>query len=154
MLGHGFIKKPDRLAVLDPNRDGNDISGGSGEVEHIFARFSRAREEILIAMRSKQRKSLLDFMLGGNYNNFLWQRRHLKLLHKMHFGAGPEHSEDSDHGKLAEHAEKPGRDRQTEHRERLEQFKNSQRPEQAERGRETEHGDRSGHGERLEYRGE
>ena len=79
---HSFKpSKSDRLAIIDPNNPDNDISGGSRNVMLIFARFSRAREEILGAMRSSGRKSLLDWMLGGDYNSFLWQREHLKMIY-------------------------------------------------------------------------
>ena len=37
-------------------------------------------------MGSKNRKSLLDWLLGGDYNSFLWQRRHLKELFRQCFG--------------------------------------------------------------------
>lgn len=73
--------KSDRLAIVDPNNPDNDISGGSKKVALIFARFSRAREEILSAMRSSGRKSLLDWMLGGDYNSFLWQRERLRTIY-------------------------------------------------------------------------
>jgi len=73
--------KSDRLAIIDPNNRDNDISGGSRNVMLIFARFSRAHEEILSAMRSSGRKSLLDWMLGGDYNSFLWQRDRLRTIY-------------------------------------------------------------------------
>ena len=46
-----------------------------------------AHEEIIRAMESSNRPSYLDWMLGGDYNTFLWQRRHLKELHEQHLGA-------------------------------------------------------------------
>ncbi|MCJ1386164.1 hypothetical protein MMC17_009290 [Xylographa soralifera] len=83
--------KPDRLAIMDPNQPGNDISGGSRNVMLIFARFSRARDEILNAMENTNRASLLDWMLGGNYNTFLWQRARLRKLYSHKRGnLGPE----------------------------------------------------------------
>ncbi|MCJ1438581.1 hypothetical protein MMC27_007971 [Xylographa pallens] len=78
---HNKPLKPDRLAIMDPNQPGNDISGGSRNVMLIFARFSRARDEILNAMENTNRASLLDWMLGGNYNAFLWQRARLRKLY-------------------------------------------------------------------------
>ena len=84
--------KADRLAIIDPNKADNDISGGSKNVMLIFSRFSRAREEILQAMRSSNRASLLDWMLGGNYNNFLWQRNRLRECYDAQRGdLGPDH---------------------------------------------------------------
>ncbi|MCJ1398903.1 hypothetical protein MMC11_002104 [Xylographa trunciseda] len=78
--------KPDRLAIMDPNKSDNDISGGSRNVMLIFARFSRARDEILNAMGNSNRTSLLDWMLGGNYNTFLWQRARLRKLYSQKRG--------------------------------------------------------------------
>ncbi|MCJ1477192.1 hypothetical protein MMC13_005863 [Lambiella insularis] len=78
--------KPDRLAIIDPNKPDNDISGGSRNVMLIFARFSRAREELLDAMNSPNRASLLDWMLGGNYDTFMWQRAHLRKLYIQKWG--------------------------------------------------------------------
>ena len=78
---------------MDPNQPDNDISGGSKNVVLIFARFSRAHEEILRAMNAPNRPSLLDWMLGGNYNTFLWQRQRLKRLYRERYGClEPEHS--------------------------------------------------------------
>ena len=74
--------------MLDPNRKDNDISGGSRQIAFIFERFSHAREEILRAMRSPSRISLLDWMLGGNYESFLWHRFRLRQLHDDQFNSG------------------------------------------------------------------
>ncbi|MCJ1285584.1 hypothetical protein MMC26_004925 [Xylographa opegraphella] len=99
--------KPDRLAIMDPNQKGNDISGGSRNVMLIFARFSRARAEILDAMENTNRASLLDWMLGGNYNTFLWQRARLRNLYGHQQGnLGPEdagsHSKSQGRGELVQ----------------------------------------------------
>ena len=78
---------------MDPNKIDNDISGGSRNVMLVFARFSRARDEILNAMKSSNRASLLDWMLGGNYNTFLWQRARLSKLYTQKWGnPGPENA--------------------------------------------------------------
>ena len=53
----------------------------------IFQRFSRAREEILSAMHSSSGQSLLEWMLGGNYDNFLWQRQRLRKLYQEKYGS-------------------------------------------------------------------
>ena len=71
----------DRLTIIHPNT-GNDIAGGSQEIDLIFERFSAARESILSALRAKTSGSPLEWMLGGNYNDALWQRRRLKELHE------------------------------------------------------------------------
>lgn len=78
--------KADRLAIIDPNKPDNDISGGSKNVMQIFHRFARAHFEILKAMKSPNRPSLLDWSLGGNYESFMWQRDHLRRLYRHHWG--------------------------------------------------------------------
>jgi non-canonical poly(A) RNA polymerase PAPD5/7 len=70
------------LAIVDPNNPANDISGGSSEVMRIFDRFSKAHAEILAAMKAPDRRSLLDWSLGGNYESFVRQRNHLLGLYK------------------------------------------------------------------------
>lgn len=66
---------------MDPNDPDNDISGGSRNVTLIFDRFSRAHLEIMKAIKSPTRPSLLDWMLGGDYGTFANQRRHLQKLY-------------------------------------------------------------------------
>ncbi|KAL8792861.1 MAG: hypothetical protein Q9195_004591 [Heterodermia aff. obscurata] len=78
--------KADRLAIIDPNTPENDISGGSKNISLIFDRFSKAHEEIMIAMKDPTRVSLLDWMLGGDYENFTWQRDHLRDLYERKWG--------------------------------------------------------------------
>ena len=76
----------DRLAIIDPNKSDNDISGGSKNVMQIFDRFAIAHLEILKAMKSPNRPSLLDWSLGGNYEAFVWQRDHLRSLYRQRWG--------------------------------------------------------------------
>ena len=75
----------DRLAIMDPNNRSHDISGGSRLVLDIFAHFAKAHSQIIAAMRAKDRPSLLDWMLGGNYESFIWQRNHLKNLYNERY---------------------------------------------------------------------
>ena len=56
-------------------------------MELILARFSRAHEEILYALSRPNRVSALDWMLGGDYNDFLWQRQRLKNVYLEKFGS-------------------------------------------------------------------
>lgn len=79
--------KGHRLAIMDPNQPENDISGGSKNIMLIFDCFSQAHEEILDAMNSPGRRSLLDWPLGGNYGTFEWQRNHLRALFKERWGS-------------------------------------------------------------------
>lgn len=79
--------KADRLAIIDPNKPDNDISGGSKNVMQIFDRFARAHLEILKAMKSPNRPSVLDWLLGGDYESFVWQRDHLRRLYRQQWGS-------------------------------------------------------------------
>ena len=79
--------KADRLAIIDPNKPDNDISGGSKNVMQIFDRFARAHLEILKAMKSPNRPSVLDWLLGGDYESFVWQRDHLRRLYRQRWGS-------------------------------------------------------------------
>lgn len=72
---------------MDPNDPDNDISGGSRNVMLIFDRFSQAHLELMKAMKSPTRLSLLDWMLGGEYAIFRYQRSHLQKLYRHTRGA-------------------------------------------------------------------
>ncbi|KAL8790769.1 MAG: hypothetical protein Q9213_000393 [Squamulea squamosa] len=76
-----------KLAILDPNNPDNDISGGSKNVGRIFDLFSQAYDEIMKAMKSQTRISLLDWALGGNYENFTIQRERLRGLYNARWGS-------------------------------------------------------------------
>ena len=73
---------------MDPNKAGNDISVGSKNVSFIFECFAYAYSDILKAMKRSDRPSLLDWMLGGDYGTFSWQRNHLRKVYRDQFG-GP-----------------------------------------------------------------
>lgn len=47
----------------------------------IFERFAHAHKEILQAMKTPGRMSLLDWSLGGNYDSFTYQRNRLRGLY-------------------------------------------------------------------------
>ena len=47
----------------------------------ILDQFSEAHAAILTAIKGSSRLSLLDWMLGGNYESFGWQRNHLLNLY-------------------------------------------------------------------------
>ena len=46
----------------------------------IFDQFSEAHTAILTAIKESNRPSLLNWLLGGNYESFGWQRNHLLNL--------------------------------------------------------------------------
>lgn len=77
----------ERLAIMDPNRPGNDISGGSHNVTLILRCFSEAHKHIIAAMRGSNRQSLLEETLGGNYEPILWQRDHLRRVYEEQWGS-------------------------------------------------------------------
>ncbi|KAL8638908.1 MAG: hypothetical protein Q9228_003980 [Teloschistes exilis] len=87
----------EKLTIRDPNNRDNDISGGSRNISLIFRLFSQAHHEIMKNMRSQDRMSLLDWMLGGNYESFVTQRQRLQELYKTQWGV----SEPSTSGPLA-----------------------------------------------------
>ena len=47
----------------------------------ILDQFSEAHAAILTAIKESNRSSALNWMLGGNYESFGWQRRHLLNLY-------------------------------------------------------------------------
>ncbi len=47
----------------------------------IFDQFSEAHTAILTAIKESNRPSLLNWLLGGNYESFGWQRNHLLNLY-------------------------------------------------------------------------
>ncbi|KAK5001191.1 hypothetical protein LTR66_000068 [Elasticomyces elasticus] len=84
-----FGKTPrDRLTIMDPNRAGNDISGGSKNIDLIFRCFADACSALKQRMYDLQRMdfasrkdaSVLHCMWGGDYSSFEAQRRRLRKL--------------------------------------------------------------------------
>lgn len=79
-------KQLPKLAILDPNKPDNDISGGSKNVGRVFDLFSQAHNETMEAMKSNA-YSLLGWALGGNYRNFTLQRQRLRGLYEARWGS-------------------------------------------------------------------
>lgn len=83
--------KPDRLQILDPNNENNDISLGSHKVKTIFEAFAvafrqlRSRMAELDGMTIEERKgqSLLGAVLAGNYQSFGYQRDHMRKIFEL-----------------------------------------------------------------------
>lgn len=93
LLHSGQIRKAavDRLMVIDPNRNDNDIAGGSRHIRLIADKLSEAKSELFKAMDacrhdSASTPSLLAWMLGGDYDSFAWYRRNLKRVHNDLWG--------------------------------------------------------------------
>lgn len=81
----GRPEKPDGLSIQDPNRPENNISGGSRKAEDCFAAFGEAYDTLRDRMDmcksgNKIGKSLLGYVLGGNYDSYISQRQHLNNL--------------------------------------------------------------------------
>ncbi|KAG8529940.1 uncharacterized protein KY384_005421 [Bacidia gigantensis] len=77
--------RPDRLTIMDPNNPDRDIAGGSHKVLAIFAQFAEAQRRIMAAMKSTNRPSLLDWMLGGSYRELIDQRARLRSLYNVRY---------------------------------------------------------------------
>lgn len=78
-------EKLDGLSIQDPNKPDNNISGGSRKAGDVFRAFAAAYDTLsdrMDAAKSGQNigTSLLGHVLGGNYNSYIMQRRHLKTL--------------------------------------------------------------------------
>ncbi|KAK0671868.1 putative Poly(A) RNA polymerase protein [Cercophora samala] len=79
-------KNYDRLSIIDPNNEENDISGGSSNTGNIFALFARAHDDLRNKMRSlaedprRGKGSILGVIMGGNYSSFEEQRSFLENL--------------------------------------------------------------------------
>lgn len=81
----GFVEKADRLSIQDPNRLNNNISGGSSKASEVFKAFAAAHDTLTDRMRALKGgvdigHSLLETVLGGNYETYVRQRHLLKSL--------------------------------------------------------------------------
>lgn len=81
----GRQEKPDGLSIQDPNRLDNNISGGSHQAQAAFNAFKDAYhtlEDRMTASSNGQNigPSILECVLGGNYETYLSQRAHMKTL--------------------------------------------------------------------------
>ena len=78
----GRKEKQDNLYIQDPNRPDNNISGGSYKVLDIFNAFSEAHAMLLerakaIRLGTEPGTSLLDAIIGGNYEAYHRHRDHM-----------------------------------------------------------------------------
>jgi non-canonical poly(A) RNA polymerase PAPD5/7 len=87
-------KSYDRLSIIDPNNRTNDISGGSFNFESVTRGFRQALDTLrrrmgeLAGQEPAERAdaSILEAVLGGNYENFDRQREYLRRLHEKTVG--------------------------------------------------------------------
>lgn len=80
--------------MVDPNKEDNDVSGGTAKIKNIFAAFSKAHrllDEQMSMARSvpdnrRKRSSILNCILGGDYSSFDLQRLRLEQLYDKEKG--------------------------------------------------------------------
>lgn len=92
------MNKLHRLAIVDPNRPDNDISGGTRHILTILEHFSsahRALQQRMAALSHAEitthgTESILGVILSGNYSSFKTQRNRLRRLYEERCGV--EHS--------------------------------------------------------------
>lgn len=69
------------LSIQDPNRPENNISGGSHKAFEVFKAFRSAYRVLKDRIDSKNSgRSILECLLGGNYETYIMQRRHMQTL--------------------------------------------------------------------------
>ncbi|KAF7509583.1 hypothetical protein GJ744_007621 [Endocarpon pusillum] len=83
---HYNSDKPNRLAIVDPNKADNNISGGTAEIDLIFRCFSNAYSQLSARMAERQdagttSKSLLVDLLGGDFEAYGQQRERLRRIY-------------------------------------------------------------------------
>jgi non-canonical poly(A) RNA polymerase PAPD5/7 len=81
----GYVERADGLSIQDPNRLNNNISGGSRKAPDVFRAFSAAHDTLTDRMHALKGgldigHSLLECILGGNYETYMRQRHLLKSL--------------------------------------------------------------------------
>ena len=82
-----------RLSIMDPNNDANDISGGTGNIQVIKQCFSMAYYDLQKEMANlhfadnaeRRDCSILGTILAGNYSSFVEQRNRLQKIYEMKF---------------------------------------------------------------------
>lgn len=89
----GVVYKANKLGkkftILDPNRQGNDISGGAHNTETIVDAFAWAYDELQARMSElsklpiaeRRNQSILDVIIGADYSSFDIQRNHLEYMY-------------------------------------------------------------------------
>ncbi|KAF2027374.1 Nucleotidyltransferase [Setomelanomma holmii] len=81
----GRPEKDDGLSIQDPNRPDNNISGGSRRAVEALKVFADAHDTLKHRMELSKLgqdigPSILDSIIGGNYETYIKQRRHLRTL--------------------------------------------------------------------------
>ncbi|KAM0720809.1 hypothetical protein Q7P37_003094 [Cladosporium fusiforme] len=73
----------ERLTIIDPNNPDNDISGGSHKIDTVFGRFRTSYSELQRHMAQIHANkistlSILECIIGGNYESVDYQRERLR----------------------------------------------------------------------------
>ena len=77
----GREERLDGLSIQDPNRPENNISGGSHKAREVFSAFGAAYRVLKDRIDSRSPgRSILECLLGGNYETYIMQRRHMQTL--------------------------------------------------------------------------
>ena len=76
----------ERLTIIDPNNPNNDIAGGSHKIDTVFGRFRTAFSDLRRYMDQLHKghvstSSILECILGGNYQPVETQRNRLRQLY-------------------------------------------------------------------------
>ena len=85
--------------IIDPNRQDNDISGGSGEVGKIFAHLKGAYDQISARMNDLEdladqrsagsiKESIMGCIFAGDYSSFEEQRSRMKTIYDQYQANG------------------------------------------------------------------
>lgn len=85
---------PTGLTIIDPNRENNDISGGSKKIREVFECFREAHAALQhraeqVTQGKASSSSILGCILGGNYTSFADARDHLWRLEQHRLKADP-----------------------------------------------------------------
>jgi DNA polymerase sigma len=80
------VQNKERLTIIDPNNANNDIAGGSHKIDTVFGRFRTAFSDLRRYMDqlhhgSISTSSILECILGGNYQPVETQRNRLRQLY-------------------------------------------------------------------------
>lgn len=83
-------ERANRLAIIDPNKADNNISGGSAEIDLVFKCFWQAYNDVKSRMTKQEDSggtstSLLVDLLGGNYEAYGLQRERLRRIYSGRF---------------------------------------------------------------------
>jgi non-canonical poly(A) RNA polymerase PAPD5/7 len=85
--------RSDRLAIVDPNKADNNISGGTAEIDMIIKCFRQAYKDLQAQMTRREQSgqessSLMSDLIGGDYDAYALQRERLRRIYSNKFARG------------------------------------------------------------------